>query len=122
MILCTYTYLTILARRQSILYIYICVAPKACIWMFVCACTMLVYLYNIILYTIYMATVLSLGYWTKECYLQLSFIRRRVVEFPFWWSYNNKNNNKETIFSSSFLSSRSRDLQLGRGCSPDQPF
>jgi len=83
-ILCTYTvqhtsYYTCTETE----HIHICVCgPRRCAWR-VCVSVRVVYLYNIMLCTIYTATV-GLGCRTKECYLQLSFIRRRVVEFfPF---------------------------------------
>jgi len=96
------------------------VRPRRCA--FVCASVRVVYIYIILLYCIPFIYGSGLGRRTKECYLQLSFIRRRVVEFPFWWSYNNNNNNnKETIyfFPLLFFLLQPVVCRWGRGCNPE---
>jgi len=105
-ILCTYTYLTTMPARRRSICIYVCGSEG--VHLYVCLCVYrVVYLYNIIiLYTIYMATVLGLRRRTKECYLQLSFFDGGLSSFPFGGRIIIII--KKLFFSSSFLSSRAR--------------
>jgi len=119
--MCTYTFLNILLywhgeEAYGSVCIYGVWPPKVCMCMCVCVCV--IYLYNIILYTIYMATVLAV--WRKNVICSCLLFDGGLSSFPFGGCIIIIIIIKKLFFFSSFLSSWTRGSQYwGRGCNPE---
>jgi len=116
--MCTYTFLNILLYWHgdeaygSVYYVYMVCGPRRCACVCVCVCVCVIYLYNIILYTIYMATVLAVG--RKNVICSCLLFDGGLSSFPFGGCIIIIII-KKLFFFSSFLSSRTRGSQLGEG-------